>query len=259
VDKGVLAGCRVLLTRPADQAATWRTALQREGAVVVDYPTIMVGPPPSWDALDSALERLHSYDWLVFSSATVVSFVADRWPSHIDRATLSRPLIAAVGDATTRALQTRGFRVALVPDDQRQEGLVAGLVAALVGAEGRRGQGRRVLFPRALGGRDHLVTALADQGIEVDLVAASRTVPVTPLPPLPDFDVATFASPSALDAFVDQIGVHPLQGGVVVVGATTAAAASARGIRAMVARAPDIHAVIDAIADRIARPPGGPG
>jgi uroporphyrinogen-III synthase len=185
--------------------------------------------------------------------------VADRWPSHIDRATLSRPLIAAVGDATTRALQTRGFRVALVPDDQRQEGLVAGLVAALVGAEGRRGQGRRVLFPRALGGRDHLVTALADQGIEVDLVAASRTVPVTPLPPLPDFDVATFASPSALDAFVDQIGVHPLQGGVVVVGATTAAAASARGIRAMVARAPDIHAVIDAIADRIARPPGGPG
>jgi uroporphyrinogen-III synthase len=243
VTKGVLAGCRVLLTRPADQAAPWRIALQREGAVVVDYPTIVVGPPPSWAALDAALLRLHSYDWLIFSSATVVPFVAERWPADVDRATLARPLIAAVGDVTARALQAHGFRVALVPTDQRQEGLVAALSDLA--------RGSRVLFPRAAGGRDHLVTALADRGIEVDLVPGSRTLAVTPLPPLPSFDIATFASPSALDAFVDRFGTAPLAVGVVVVGTTTAAAAAAAGVEAVVARAPSVEAVIEAIADRI--------
>jgi uroporphyrinogen III methyltransferase/synthase len=63
-----LAGCRVLLTRPAGQADGWRRALEAGGAVVLLHPTIEVGPPPSWQALDEALSRLGSYDWLVFTS-----------------------------------------------------------------------------------------------------------------------------------------------------------------------------------------------
>jgi uroporphyrinogen III methyltransferase/synthase len=249
VAKGVLDGCRVLLTRPADQAGPWRRALAHAGAAVVDYPTTVVGPPPSWAALDSALARLPSYDWLVFSSATAARFVGDRWPAGIQRAGLARPLIAAVGDETARALEALGLPVALVPVDQRQEGLVA----AFRDLE----PGTRVLFPRAKGGRDHLVTALADAGIQVDLVPASQTVAIADLPPLPTFDVATFASPSALDAFVDRWGTGPLaRGAAVAVGSTTAAAASARGLAVVTARAPNIEAVIEAIAAIIAVRPG---
>jgi len=249
VAKGVLDGCRVLLTRPADQARPWRVALADAGAVVIDYPTTVVGPPPSWAPLDSALARLPSYDWLIFSSATAARFVADRWPDGIPRAALARPLIAAVGDETARALEALGFPVALVPTDQRQEGLLA--------AFGDLRPGTRVLFPRAQGGRDHLVTALADAGIQVDLVPASQTVAIADLPPVPTFDVATFASPSALHAFVDRWGTEALaHGAAIAVGATTAAAAAARGLAVVTARAPNIAAVIEAIAAVIAVRPG---
>jgi uroporphyrinogen III methyltransferase / synthase len=244
VANSVLDGCRVLLTRPVDQAAPWRAAFAHEGAVVVDYPTIVVGPPPSWGPIDSALGHLSTYDWLIFTSATAVRFFADRM--SVQRAVIegegakARPQIAAVGNETAQALVARGFHVALVPDDQRQEGLVAALAGLSPGTQ--------VLFPRALGGRDHLVTALAHAGIKVDLVPASQTKPIDALPPLPAFDVATFASPSAFTAFVDRFGPGPLATApVVVVGETTAAAARNRGVPVTVAQAPQVQAVIDAV------------
>jgi uroporphyrinogen III methyltransferase/synthase len=220
------------------------------GAVVVEYPTTVVGPPPTWAPLDAALARLSTYDWLVFTSATAVRFVAERWPAHMAPESLSRPQIAAVGEETAQALMKRHFSVALVPADQRQEGLVEALADVSAGA--------RVLFPRAVDGREHLVAALAARGISVDVVPASQTLARDPLPPLPPFDIATFASPSALDAFfaghgAEALGRHPL----VVIGATTAAAATARGLRPVVAHAPNIAALIDALAKLVPGRGGG--
>jgi uroporphyrinogen-III synthase len=229
-----------------DQAAPWRAAFAHEGAIVVDYPTIVVGPPPSWEPLDSAVGRLSTYDWLIFTSATAVRFFADRM-STLGAAiegegAEARPQIAAVGNETAQALAVRGFHVSLVPDDQRQEGLVAALAQLRPGTQ--------VLFPRALGGRDHLVTALADAGIKVDLVPASQTRAIDPLPPLPEFDVATFASTSAFTAFFDRFGPGPLvTPPVVVVGETTAAAARNSGVPVTVARAPQVQAVIEAVSE----------
>ena len=229
-----------MLTRPADQADSWRTALTQVGAVVVDYPTTTIGPPPSWAPLDMAFARLGSYDWLLYTSAAAARFAHRRFPAGTDPSSLARPLIAAVGAETARVLATLGFRVALVPQDQRQEGLVAAFKDLPPGS--------RMLFPRALGGRDHLVDALRARAIEVDVVPASETVAITPLPPLPPFDVATFASPSALKAFVDQLGRAPLLAGPsVVIGATTAATAATFGLQVVVTRAPNVDALVEAL------------
>jgi uroporphyrinogen-III synthase len=239
--EGVLRGQRVLLTRPADSAASWHAALSAAGARVVAYPTTTIAPPPSWAPLDAALGRLNDYDWLVFTSATAVRFVDERWPRTIEVSTLARPQIAAVGKETQKALGTRGYPVALVPTDQRQEGLVAAFQKLLPGA--------RVLFPRAAGGREHFIEALVARGISVDLVIAYETVALSPLPQLPEFDVATFASPSALEAFVAGLGRQPLVGHpIVAIGPTTAAAAARLGLEVVVAPSPQIDAVIAAIA-----------
>lgn len=243
-----LHGLRVLLTRPVEQSAAWAVALAAAGAIVIEYPTIEIVPPPSWEPLDEALSHFADYDWLVFTSAAAARLTIARLPPSLDRSTLVRPRVAAVGPETARTLEALDLRVARVPDDARQEGLIAAL--------GDLRHGTRVLFPQTVGGRDDLRNALLARGCIVDVIPASQTVPRRDLSPPPPFDVATFASPSAFRAFVAANGLDRFSHTTVaVIGLTTAAAAEAIGVHSIVADAPSIDALIRAIAQH--RPPQG--
>ncbi len=240
VSPGSLAGLRVLVTRPAvDDTDRWSHALAAAGAIAVPYPTLEIVPPPSWAALDQALARLSDFDWLIFTSQSAVRFTAARLPGG---RLPSQPRIAAVGHETARAIRELGAQVTLIPDDKRQEGLIAAFASLSAGT--------RLLFPQALAGRDTLVQALRQQGCWVDAVPAYQTVPRKPLPAIPAFDIIIFASPSALRAFVDHHGIAPLRTkAVAAIGPTTAAEAAAHGIATIVSPSPSIDALISAIAD----------
>ena len=165
MDAGPLAGCRVLLTRPAEQATPWRLALEAAGAVVIGYPTIEVGPPPDFAPLDAALAHLTDYDWLLFTSVNALRFTAQRWPASLPPATLTRPRVAAVGGETARAIEAFGLRVACRPERESQDGLLVAL--------GELPAGTQILFPQAIGGRDTLPSELRARGCAVDVVPAS--------------------------------------------------------------------------------------
>lgn len=241
-----LTGLRVLLTRPAEQAATWAAVFEAAGAAAIVYPTIEIAPPPSCAQLDQAIARLASYDWLVLTSAAAARFVCSRLPASLDPASLARPRVAAVGPESARPLRERGFAIAILPEDHRQEGLID----ALAGLP----PGTRVLFPQAVGGREDLGAALAARGCIVDVVPASQTLARGDLPAPPPFDVAVFASPSALRAFVQARGRGPLERAqVAVVGPTTSAAAAQLGLKALVAAQPTPEALVRVIADACAR------
>jgi uroporphyrinogen-III synthase len=243
-----LAGLRILVTRPTEHSGAWIDAFRAAGATPIAYPTIQVIPPPSWEALDDAFAQLGDYDWLIFTSAAAARFALARLPT--DPRILTRPRVAAVGGETAHAVEAHGVPVALVPDDQRQEGLAAAL--------GDLRPGTRVLFPQALGGREALRDALLARGCTVDVVPASQTVACRDLPPPPPFDVATFASPSALRAFVAAHGLDPLTSTTVaVIGLTTGAAATALGLAPIVAAAPNAEALIHALSRaRLSHPQG---
>jgi uroporphyrinogen III methyltransferase/synthase len=242
----------VLVTRAAEQAQALAAPLSAAGAVPVLYPTIAVAPPPSWQPLDDALARRAAYGWAVFTSPSAVAFALGR-AAELGLApdALSSLRIAAVGSQTALALRARGLAVEVVPaeDDQRQEGLAAAIAAAMAGDGTAPGPARRVLFPQAIGGRELLRDELAARGCAVDVVPVSQTLERELPGPPPPFDAATFASPSALRAFVRGCGVAPLEAAIVaVIGPTTAAAAAAAGVRVdVVPPAPSMGALVDAL------------
>jgi len=239
---GALRGWRVLVTRPVEQGAALAAALAAAGASPVMYPTIALGPPPSWQPFDDAFAALARYAWVVFTSPSAARFALQRHralgPALADA---RAPRVAAVGQETARALGAHDVPVALVPDEQRQEGLVS--------AFGALPAGTRVLFPQALGGRELLAEALASHGVLVDVVPISQTTALSLDAPPPPFDAATFASPSALRAFVAGRGAPALQGKVVaVIGPTTATAASAAGVAVdVVAPSPSVESLVQAL------------
>ena len=236
-----LASLRVLLTRPLGKGQDeWAAALAAAGAEPIAFPTLTTAPPGSWAAVDAALARLPDYDFLVFTSQTTVDFLVCRMPGRRFPPNL-RATIAAVGPATARAIATAGGVVALLPDDNRQEGLLEALrpVAA----------GKRVLLPMAAGGRALLAETLCTWGGEVDVVTVYQTVPKAALGAPPPFDAAIFASPSALRAYLAAAGVASLAGKIVAaIGPVTAQEAAANGIPTVVAASPDIDALILALA-----------
>src|SRR5215470_6458758 len=90
-----LRGKTIVITRAASQSADLRARLEDLGARVIECPTIHIVPPKSWKPVDEAIRRLHTYQWLLFTSANAVEQFMDRMGDRPPANT-----IAVVGSAT---------------------------------------------------------------------------------------------------------------------------------------------------------------
>jgi len=165
-----LWGKRVLVTRPAEQAAAARDLLEELGAQVVVQPAIEIQPPEEWSLVDRAIARLADYDWLVFSSANGVAFFLDRLEATGgDLRRLGPIKLAAIGPGTADELAQYRLRADLVPPEYRAESLADSL--------GHSGA-RRLLLVRASRGREVLAEQLSAAGAAVDQVVAYQNLDV---------------------------------------------------------------------------------
>lgn len=139
-----LAGCGVLVTRPAEQAAGLAAGLAAAGARVWQVPTIAITalPPPLPTPAD----------WLVFVSANAVRHAGAWLPPPAGTRS------AAIGPATRAALVARGFEPAAAGADGR------GAAALLADPRFAAGPGSRVSILRGVGGSDALASALRARG-----------------------------------------------------------------------------------------------
>jgi len=164
-----LEGRTIVVTRAAAQAQRFTQLLAAAGARVLEAPAIVIAPPPSWEPLDSALDSLERFTWVIFTSVNGVAMVDRRLPARgLTWSALSGRRVAAIGPATADALAEHGVRADLVPDEYRAEGLIERLQGVITPAD-------RVLLPRAAQTRDVLVTELRRLGAQVTEVPAYAT------------------------------------------------------------------------------------
>ncbi|HEX6986759.1 MAG TPA: uroporphyrinogen-III C-methyltransferase, partial [Planctomycetaceae bacterium] len=155
-----LLGKRVGVTRPEHQADGAIERLFALGAEPVLMPLLEIRPPEDWSAVDAAINRLHEFRWLVFTSANGVEhFLSRLWERGDDLRRLSGLYLAAIGPATAAKLEEYRLRADVVPDEYRAEGLVEALRSSVAG--------QRVLWAGADRGRDVLPEGLAAAGAEV--------------------------------------------------------------------------------------------
>jgi len=170
-----LFGRRIVVTRPADESDRSAASLEALGAEVLAAPTVAILPIAALGPLDRAIDRLGSFDWLVFTSANGVRHFLDRLEARgRDLRALGPVRLAAIGPATAEALARYRLKADLVPDSYRSEALAEALAARVAG--------KRVLLARADRGRPILKDEL-ERVAHVEQVAVYRNADVDALPP----------------------------------------------------------------------------
>jgi uroporphyrinogen III methyltransferase/synthase len=164
-----LAHRRIVVTRPRAQAQRFIELLEQRGAEVIEFPTIEIVPTASYERLDEAIDRLATYDWLIFTSVNGVRHFMDRLRARQrESSSLRRLRIATIGPATAQAVEALSLHVHAVPEEYRAEALITVLGEV---------KGKRVLLPRAARARAVLPEELQALGAHVDEIAAYETIP----------------------------------------------------------------------------------
>ena len=155
----------VLVTRSAGQSSQFSELLQAAGMQVLEMPALEIRPPASWQPLDTAIQRLNTFDWLILTSANAVNYFCQRLARVGNPADLHGVKLAVVGKKTARVLQQQGLTADFMPSDFVADALVATFPEPVPGLQ--------MLFPRVeSGGREVLVKAMTAAGATVTEVAA---------------------------------------------------------------------------------------
>ena len=164
-----LMGRSIVVTRAREQASELVKRLSDLGAECIECPTIKTAPPDDIKPLDTALDHLSSYAWLIFTSVNGVNFFFNRlFEKNKDVRALNHVQTAVIGPATAKRLFDFGFKSDIVPESYRAESVVKAFAKEDIA-------GKKILLPRAKEARPVLPLELTRMGAVVDEVTAYCT------------------------------------------------------------------------------------
>ncbi|MEH1981450.1 MAG: uroporphyrinogen-III C-methyltransferase [Nostoc sp.] len=197
-----LTGKIILVTRSVSQSSQFSDRLIALGATVIEMPTLEIGPPSSWEALDRAIAHLSDFDWLILTSTNGIDYFFERLNAQgKDTRALAGIKIAVVGEKTAQSLKQRSLQADFIPPNFVADSLVENFPEQL--------DGKTLLFPRVeSGGREVLVKELTIKGAKVIEVAAYQSCCPSSIPRAAELalqnrkvDVITFASSKTVQFF----------------------------------------------------------
>jgi uroporphyrinogen III methyltransferase/synthase len=171
-EKRPLFSKKIVVTRTREQASDLVAGLEEFGANCLEYSTINIQPADSYEVLDEEIERLNEYHWILFTSLNGVKYFFERlYSKGMDARDLKGPDIAAVGKSTADLLLRYGVNADLIPSTFTGEGLAESLLDQGV-------EGRNILIPRGLHGREILPETLRGAGAQVTVAPVYENCPV---------------------------------------------------------------------------------
>lgn len=196
---------KVLITRPRTQADKFAEKLRSAGFKPIFFPVIEIKSIENNVALERALEKLNSYEWVVFTSVNAVDVVFDEYSVFFLKNNAGVKF-AAIGPKTAEALRKYSIEPDFVPEEYVAEAILPGLGDL---------QGKWVLLPRAEIARQVLPEAIANAGGVAHEIIVYQTLPAQVdedgLSALKSsVDVITFTSASTVENFVAVTRQHNL-------------------------------------------------
>ena len=160
-----LAGLKILVTRPRDQAVQLARDIEQAGGIPLLFPLLDIAPVQDVQALQEQVSRLVDFNLAIFISPNAVQYgmaaireVLGSIPENMK--------IATIGMGSAKALRELGIMDVLVPDERYDsEGLLDQL---------QHVAGWRVMIFRGDGGRELLGDTLKQRGASVEYVACYR-------------------------------------------------------------------------------------
>jgi uroporphyrinogen-III synthase len=250
--RAALAGARVLVTRPAQQAEGLARRIAAAGGEAVCFPALTIEPVRDMTAVRAAVGDVGRYDVAVYVSRNAV----EHGVALLEGAMAQRPRVAAIGPSTAAALEAAGVAVSIRPAD----GYTSEALLEEPALQDLRE--RRVLLVRGRGGRELLADTFVARGAQVvSAVVYARKAATGDTAALiarwerEGLDFVTALSVETLDALCTLLG----QRGHALLAATPMVTASARVIkraatlgftRIVPAIGPDDGALVEAMAAR---------
>lgn len=155
-----LAGLKILVTRPRDQAQQLAQDIERAGGVALLHPLLEITPVPDRQALRRQVAQLDGVDLAIFISPNAVAFGV----AAMREAGVMPARVATVGMGSAKALRELGLNDVIVPASKfDSEGLLALPLMQSVA-------GWRVAIFRGDGGRALLGDTLTARGANVEYV-----------------------------------------------------------------------------------------
>jgi uroporphyrinogen III methyltransferase / synthase len=229
LERRPLHGRRIVVTRARAQVSGLAATLRALGAEVIELPAIRIQPRIDSDEVRDAIQALHSYALVCFTSPNGVRLLFEAMAEQgRDARALANATVAAIGPGTAAALAERGLIADVVPERFVAEALVEALGRIEV-------KDRPALVARASEARDVLPDALRERGAQVDVVAVYETVAEDPEPEAleaaQEADYVTFTSSSTVRNLLGAIGDRfPRAARVVSIGPVTSEAAREAGL-----------------------------
>lgn len=200
-----LAGVRVLVTRPRDQAENLARLIEARGGEVFRFPVIEIAEPQDPRALLAIIDRLKDFALAIFISPNAVKHAM-----NLIRARGGLPSglrVACVGSGSARELRHFGIDKVIVPPERFDS------EALLELPELQQVAGKRIVIFRGDGGRELLGDTLRARGAEIEYAECYRRLrPDTDATPLMhrwargEVDIVSVTSVDGLRNLFDMLG-----------------------------------------------------